>query len=899
MLTVKLHSKDYRTITKKIIFFVMPFVILFLILFSLYEKSLIQQTSLLVLTEQEKGNAVIANQLEATFSQFVSDLLTVFDSAYFNRYIQDTTPNNLDDLEQLFLRIANKKPYITHIRLLDATGMEILKVNHYPEAPAFPADPDALQDRSDTQFFLYDHSNGMDTLYISPIGLESRQDLHDGHQGPALVLAMPVYHDGEFFGLVIVDYDACFLLSFLQEYQSSITKNINFGLVDNKGVWLQRDRVLCSEFLEKATGATSLFDETPQLEHVIFSKDSGSHAVADNIYSFQTVKPKAHQKLSWYPDEGRMWTVVSHYPLAELSALTLNPILLHPASRWWLVTILFLLGVLFVVIIHLRAIDQLQLQISSIISEYSGNGIVVIDENNRITFCNHAFEVLSGYSQMELVGKETNKFLPCADLSRLPKDATKSNAPTNMPIWIRHKNGHQYLTNRIRTRVKTEMRKSAFTVEVYTSSSWKVSAFVSYVSKNQIDLPEALLAGYGIKSKTSYCLLIQLKHQLERDFHYSLVTESNFSLSLSLFIASELAQSEPVYVFSADSYVVLLHEDDSSKVQERIQNLLLGVEKQCSSLSKFVQNQAMCGYSQYSGGEVSIPTLLVQASMATKIVGDSKKGKSLLFSTEVHDKYFRQQAILAAIPEAFNSFALKLYYQAQLDVASGRILGAEALIRWIHPELGFVAPNEFIPLMEEHHLVWMLGEFVIRAAVAFLKTNQEFLQSVEPNFSLSINLSAEEFSNQAIIDLIGDELQTHGVDPSLLTVELTERTAVESLQSTEQLINLFHKIGVGISIDDFGTGFSSLSYLLELSFDKIKIDRSFIANYPDSAAITIYKTVLLLAKELGTTVLAEGVETEEQLGFLKQIGCNEYQGYLFSQAVPEDEFLEQLKGQRK
>ncbi len=198
--------------------------------------------------------------------------------------------------------------------------------------------------------------------------------------------------------------------------------------------------------------------------------------------------------------------------------------------------------------------------------------------------------------------------------------------------------------------------------------------------------------------------------------------------------------------------------------------------------------------------------------------------------------------------------------------------------------------------MEEHNLISLLGMFVVRAAVRFLKTHQEFLVEVEPTFTLAINLSAEEFSNQAIISFIGDELEAQGIDPSLLSIELTERTAVESLQTTDKLMDRLRQIGVGLAIDDFGTGFSSLSYLLELSMDKIKIDRSFIASYPDSDAITIYKTVLLLAKELGITVVAEGVETEEQLHFLRQIRCNQYQGYLFSKAVPEDEFMLQLKG---
>ncbi len=891
---MRLHAKDLRSIAKSTILFVVPLVILFYTLFSLYEASLEEQATQLLQTEQEMGNAIISNQLEAVFSQFVSDLLLVFDSNEFSNYVRETDAYTLSELEQLFLRIANKKSYINHIRFLDTSGMEIIKVDHFPNTPAVISESSSLKDRSGTDLFSFGKSHDANTLYISPIGLESRQTFDDPHTGPALVLALPAYHAGSFFGLVIVDYDACFLLSFLRDYQMTMSKNITFGLVANNGDWIHRGEENCSALPTGALEATSLFLEVPSLKTLLFSGDTGSYTTDVMAYRHQAVRHSATEDLAWHPDDKRLWTVVSYYALAELSALSLNPVLQNPAVKWWLASLLFLAGIAIVLFRQLRRADQLQLQVSSLISEYSGNGIVVIDENNHITFCNHAFEVLSGYSADELMGKDTRKFLPYA--VHMPTEVMNASIPTSMPIWIRHRNGNEYLTNRTTTRAKTEIGKDAYTVEVYTSSSWDVSEFIAYVRENEVDIPQALLSGCGEQSSTSYCLLIQLKHQLGRDLHYSLITESGFSIAISNFISKTLGQSESVYAFSVGTYVVLMHEDDRTRVQPRIRALLQGIEKQCSILYQFVHCQALCGYSRYTGGDVSIPTLLMQACMAVNMVVDLKNCESLLFDTDVHNQYLRKQAILAAIPEAFESSSLTLYYQAQVDVESGKIVGAEALIRWIHPELGFIAPDEFIPLMEEHNLISLLGMFVVRAAVRFLKTHQEFLIGIEPTFTLAINLSAEEFSNQAIISFIGDELEAQGIDPSLLSIELTERTAVESLQTTDKLMDRLRQIGVGLAIDDFGTGFSSLSYLLELSMDKIKIDRSFIASYPDSDAITIYKTVLLLAKELGITVVAEGVETEEQLHFLRQIRCNQYQGYLFSKAVPEDEFMLQLKG---
>ncbi|NCC65896.1 MAG: EAL domain-containing protein [Spirochaetia bacterium] len=312
--------------------------------------------------------------------------------------------------------------------------------------------------------------------------------------------------------------------------------------------------------------------------------------------------------------------------------------------------------------------------------------------------------------------------------------------------------------------------------------------------------------------------------------------------------------------------------------------------------AQYLHIKMVCGASFYpSTCQSPIELLRCSALAASMLDTQTKPQRTVFYSEDILRLYQRQDSIRKAIPALFSSDQLALAFQAQLSVTSGKIIGCEALIRWNHPVLGPVRPDEFIPLLKDFGMLDKLGRFVITQAIKFLERNGARLRLLSPSFSLSINLSADELANAALIDLLGASLREHRIAENLLTVELTEFSAVESFQKANSVFDKLHAQGVSIAIDDFGTGFSSLSYLLELSSDKIKIDRSFIARYPDAESITIYKTVMLLAKELGATVVAEGVENQEQLDFLSSIGCDEYQGYYFSAAVDEKVFLKQIE----
>lgn len=229
-----------------------------------------------------------------------------------------------------------------------------------------------------------------------------------------------------------------------------------------------------------------------------------------------------------------------------------------------------------------------------------------------------------------------------------------------------------------------------------------------------------------------------------------------------------------------------------------------------------------------------------------------------------------------------------LYYQIQVD-SLRRPLGAEALLRWEHPERGLVSPAQFIPLTEETGLILPIGLWVLQTACAQLKVWQHDARTRD--LTLAVNVSAKQFRQMDFVTQVQRVLLESGAKPSLLKLELTESMVLENVEDTITKMRELKLLGVSFSMDDFGTGFSSLQYLKRLPLDQIKIDQSFvrdIASDPNDAAIV--QTIIAMTEALGLNVIAEGVETEAQRDFLDKHGCHTFQGYLFSKPVPIGEF---------
>jgi diguanylate cyclase (GGDEF)-like protein len=275
--------------------------------------------------------------------------------------------------------------------------------------------------------------------------------------------------------------------------------------------------------------------------------------------------------------------------------------------------------------------------------------------------------------------------------------------------------------------------------------------------------------------------------------------------------------------------------------------------------------------------------LLRNADLALYRAKGDGRGTFRFFETAMDLQMQTRRIMERDLRKALSSGQFELYYQPVVNLASGDISGFEALIRWNHPEQGVIPPASFIPLAEETGLIVPVGEWVIRQACA---TAAQW----PGDLSIAVNISAAQFRNPGLLQVIVGALATSGLDPTRLEIEITETVLLQNRETTLAVLRQLRELGIRIAMDDFGTGYSSLTYLQCFPFDKIKIDRSFVKDITENTgSLNIVRAVAALAKGMGMTATAEGVETSEQLDRITSEGCTEMQGFLFSRPVPASE----------
>jgi EAL domain-containing protein (putative c-di-GMP-specific phosphodiesterase class I) len=236
--------------------------------------------------------------------------------------------------------------------------------------------------------------------------------------------------------------------------------------------------------------------------------------------------------------------------------------------------------------------------------------------------------------------------------------------------------------------------------------------------------------------------------------------------------------------------------------------------------------------------------------------------------------------------------SLELHYQPQIDVRTGRIIGAEALLRWHHPQRGYISPTSFIPIAEDSGLIVPIGEWVLDRACAQAAYWQ---QAGLPKIPIAVNVSGVQFQRQDLRDVVKSKLEAYRIEPAMLHIEITETVIVSARERAVELLTELRSLGVRLALDDFGTGYSSLSYLKNFPIDTLKIDRSFVAEMlTDHTTASIIEAIISMTRVLGLSVIAEGVEDQAQFAFLQTIGCDAVQGFYVSAAVPAHEFAKML-----
>ena len=352
--------------------------------------------------------------------------------------------------------------------------------------------------------------------------------------------------------------------------------------------------------------------------------------------------------------------------------------------------------------------------------------------------------------------------------------------------------------------------------------------------------------------------------------------------------------SDTVARIGGDEFgVIQVEPNNADGIAILAQKLLKSLEQPFKIDGRDVHSTASIGITIFPEDADNPEEALRNADMALYHGKGEGRGNYRFFVTKMNDDIQRRRAIEDDMRAGLERGEFILHYQPKLHIGSNRITGMEALIRWNHPQQGFMSPAEFIPVAERSKLIVPIGEWVLREACT---RNKAWTDAGLGPIKVAVNLSAVQIQETDLTATIRGVLEETGLDASQLELEITESLAMRNAEATIELFTELSKLGVSVSIDDFGTGYSSLSYLKDFPIQRIKIDKAFIDDIGSGENPgAIARAVTTMGHSFGMEITAEGVETEDQLTFLRSLGCDEIQGYYFSRPLPEAEFGDFLK----
>jgi EAL domain-containing protein (putative c-di-GMP-specific phosphodiesterase class I) len=355
-------------------------------------------------------------------------------------------------------------------------------------------------------------------------------------------------------------------------------------------------------------------------------------------------------------------------------------------------------------------------------------------------------------------------------------------------------------------------------------------------------------------------------------------------------------EQDTVSRLGGDEFVLLLLDTSAEGATHVAEKVMSVVSEPYRVQHHEINITPSIGIALYPEDGQDFDNLLKSADIAMYRAKQSGRNNYQFFTLKMQQDSIRALQLTNALHHAIDQGQLSIHYQPQISLNSKTIVGAEALLRWQHPEFGAVSPVEFIPIAEDTGDIYRIGAWVLEHSIAQLQAwQQEGLQLGR----MAVNLSAAQFRHPQLPDQVASMLRKSGLDPQMLELELTESVSMDDPLAVIEMMDRLAELGVQMSIDDFGTGYSSLSYLKRFRVSRLKIDQTFVRDImTDADDRAIVSAIINLAKSLGVKTIAEGVETADQLEFLKKAGSDEVQGYYFSRPLTADEFAEFCRGYR-
>ncbi|MDO8450646.1 MAG: EAL domain-containing protein [Rhodoferax sp.] len=549
-----------------------------------------------------------------------------------------------------------------------------------------------------------------------------------------------------------------------------------------------------------------------------------------------------------------------------------------------------------------RPLERLEVQSlrESVTLNAAPDGVLWVDDTGRILMANPATETLTGYSAAELLGQNVDIFLPehlrarhaqsmrgyfmapqsramgLMDLKLLRRDGRLLPVDISLGHWDDEGTPHAiaYVRDLTERKKFEEALRHQATHDELTGlpNRWLF----------RLHLGQAL-ARAGRTGQRVAVLFLDLDYFKTVNDSFGHATGDALLVQVGSRISSALRENDTLARLGGDEFAILL--SDLADVDEAVNvaaKLLTSLQASYRLQNQDVYSSGSLGLAFYPDDAQDSDTLLRYADMAMYQAKQSGRGAYACYSMDMDRRVHEDMRLHTGLKEALAQGILELHYQPQVDVESGAIVGAEALLRWRDPELGDVSPARFIPVAEATGLILPLSDWVLDTACQQIAA---WTQAGTP-LRVAVNFSAQQFRQRDLPDMVRAALERTGAQAEWLDIEITESVAMTQPEQAGEQLHALVALGCRVVLDDFGTGYSSLAYLKALPVSKLKIDKSFMDGIPDDAGdATISRAIIALAHSLGMTLVAEGVETDDQLAFLRQYGCEVYQGWLFAKAM--------------
>lgn len=537
------------------------------------------------------------------------------------------------------------------------------------------------------------------------------------------------------------------------------------------------------------------------------------------------------------------------------------------------------------------------------------SSISVKDINSRYTLINLAFEKLVGQPKDKVLGKTFYDVLPLklAQSVAMSLEAVKINKKPcitydeisfghqsysfeTIHFPVKDSDGHLLGSGTIATDI-TEQKASRKHIEqlAHFDLLTGLANKVHFMDQAEKRLKNCV-------TQQCNCALIYFDLDHFKDVNDSLGHEvgDKFLLALATRLKALVADQGLLCRYSGDEFLLLLQNlPNKAQVVELVTELQKALSEPVIVDSYDLVVTTSVGISIYPNDGKDFKTLFRNASSAMYAVKSDGRNSSRFFEPSMQAEVQERLSLLTKLRVALDKNELSVYYQPQYNQTGTKVVGAEALVRWQHPELGFISPVRFIPIAEDSGLITVIGEWVLNQACQQAVQMQQ--AGIEP-FMMSVNLSAVQFRKGNLVEVVKNALETSGLAAKYLDLELTESLLLKDQQRLLQMLAQLKSLGIKLSIDDFGTGYSNLSYLKRFAVDKLKIDQSFVRDMENDADdYALVKAIIQLAHGLGLIVTAEGVETAKQVEILAELDCDEFQGYYFARPMPASDFVNHLQ----